>query len=1055
MSFMRSVVSKPTTVLVVSALMLFLALFMITLLPQELTPEMNFPTISVTTIYRGAGPEEVESSISKPLESALLNISGVKKITSTSQENYSSVTLNFDWDRDLDAATNDIRDKLDSVRNSLPEEAESPTIFKLDINSMIPVMYLMVYGEGLTSDELKPIAEDQIQPYLERVDGVSEAQIVGGREKQVRVEAYQNRLEAYNVTMTQVTQAISAQNIQLSAGNIEQGNRKLLLRTTGEFGSIEDVQNVVVAYRSAAAGQKSVPIRLRDIANVFMGYEDETSYSEFEGQPALTMTVMKQSGANSLKISKLLTKQINDISRNLPNGVIINVLYDSSTMTTSSINQVTDSAMQGLLLVVVVLVVFLRNLKSAGIVAITMPLSIFVTLMCMYFAGLTLNLMSLTGLTLGVGMMVDSSIVILENITRYREKGVRALTSSILGSQEMVTAIMASTLTTVCVFLPIVLFNRELEIAGVLFKDLSFTIVISLLSSLAFSVTLVPVLAGNYMQIRTTKQRALTGFMGKLDAKMAVILDVVDTKYSQAVNWALNNRKKVVALVVASLFAAIIILATSLGFELMPSSDQGFVQLEYKMPVGSSFEATRAVGQRLQAMLMRDLGETVVGILLSVDTSSTSSRDGNSIMVIQEDNYKDRIRSDDEIKEMMRGYYDEFPGVDFSFSGGGMGGGSSSAVTLNIASNNQELLEDSANRIVEIFKNVPILKEPESNSDDGLPEAQIEIDRNKAYSMGLTVAGITTELAYNVDGATASIYRVGGKDIDIRAVLRKEDRASTVDLDKVFVISSSTNERVPLSNIAALKSGFSPVSIKRENQTRQLTVTANAGLNDAGRPVAPSQATDAAMEAIDAHFIKDDNVQISQGGNLQDFIDLIPKLIGVLVVAILLVYSVMASQFESLKDPFIIILSLATLPIGPILIYLISGQAFSVFSVVGMIILVGIVVNNGIVLVDYTNLLRRRGYELRKAVVEAARLRLRPILMTSLTTIFGMIPMAMAKGDGTSMTQPIGVTVTGGMISSTIMTLFFVPVLYYNFNRKGEAKRIAQEKALKEELAHG
>jgi HAE1 family hydrophobic/amphiphilic exporter-1 len=1056
MSALRTIINKPVSVAVLSVMIMILSLFTLTMLPQELIPEITFPTISVITRYQGAGPEEIETTISEPLERVLVGISGVTKVTSTSRENQSVVSLDFGWDIDLDVATNDIRDQLDRVRNTLPDDADAPVIFRLNLNQMIPIMYLSLSGAGMSADDLKPIAEDDVIPYLEQVDGVASISIAGGRERQVRIEVIQNRLEAYNITLSAVVQAIQAQNIQMGAGNITQSERRVLLRTAGEFDSIEQIANTVITTRNVGGSGQIIPIRLRDIADVTMGYEDRETYAEVNGYEALSLNVRSQSGGNSVEIARNLTRTIEDLNKELPNDIKVIINFDTSRMTTNSINQVVSSATSGLVLIVIILLLFLRNIKAAAIVSITMPLSILITLMFMYFFDLSLNLMSLTGLTLGVGMIVDSSIVIIENIYRYREKGVKAITASYLGASEMAIAITASTLTTVSVFLPLVLFQRELEIIGVLFSDLSFTIIIALVSSLVSAVTIVPVLAGNFLALNTPTQKPLTGVMLFIDKFMARFLTWLDNHYAIGIDWALSNGKKVIFFTIASLVLSFVILSLFVGSELMPEMDSQSLSLEYRLPVASELEQTLAVGQNLTARIMQDAGHGITFTLLRVGEAprgmSMDTAEG-TLTIILPNEFRDRTVTLDELRNYFRSYYDDFPGVSFSFRTGGVGGGGA-AVTLNVSGNNQKTLEETVYSLMSILEDVSELSEVSSNLEEGIPEAIITIDRDKASSFGLNVQSIARELNSSIDGATAGVFRVSGDEYDIRAVLREQDRLAVTDLDRIFLISTfhNTSTRVPLSNIASVDASLGPVAIIREDQTRQLEITANTIIRPNGRPIAASEASAMAWDAIYRNYIPVDGIMIREGGDNQDFAELLPTLMMVIAIAIMLVYSIMASQFESLKDPFIIILSLMTLPIGPILIYWITGAPFSAFSIVGMIMLVGIAVNTGIILVDYTNLLRRRGVPLREAVIQCGRLRLRPILMTSLTTTLGLIPMAIAVGDGTAMTKPIGLTVIGGMISSTIMTLFLVPVLYFMFNRKDELRLITKEDALKAEI---
>ncbi|MCL2520571.1 MAG: efflux RND transporter permease subunit [Spirochaetaceae bacterium] len=1064
MSLMRSVLDKPTTVLIIGSLLLALSLFMLTLIPQQFFPDIEFPTVTVSTAFPGASPEEVENSISRLLEGTLLGISGIENISSTSNEGSSAVSLNFSFGTNLDAAVNDIRDRLDMIRNQLPDGASSPMIFRMDINSFMPVMYMTLSAPGLLPDDLTYFADDVVRPLLEQIDGVSRVDAFGGREEQVRINVLQNRLDAYNITMNDINMAIAAQNLQMGAGAISDGDRRLLLRTDGTFNTVEDIQNVVVSYRPVNMGQGVVPVLLRDIADVYLGYEDIQVVSELNGGGAFTIMVYRASDANIVQVANRINRDLPDINNRLPEGMELTILFDSSTMVTQSLSQVVWNVLLGALFSVIVLIFFLRSMKSAFIIALTMPFSVLVTIMFMYYFNLSINIMSLAGLNLGIGMVTDSGIVILENITRYREKGVSAKTSAILGSQEMITAIMASTLTTVCVFLPMVIFAREIGIAGVIFNDLSFTVVISLVSSLVIAMTLIPVLAGVYMPVRTSKQRELSGIMRSIDKIMNRLLTWLDNKYSNGIVFSLKYRKTVLFTIFMSLVLALGLLGSGLvAFEFMPGDDGDSFMLTYTLPEGTLANQTNQFGLEFTAMLAEEIGVGVEHFMLisGINLGGVSGREQQNIGYIMFflPPFNERTMTGAQLGALVRDKYDLFPGIDFQFSslmGGGMGGGAT--ISVDIASNDQLALMQTAARLVEIFEEVPQLSEPRSSLDDGLPQIELHINRERAYSMGLNIATIAREVSANISGTTVGRFSSAGRDINIVSQLAAEDRATLSDLDRIFVVSPVTGAKVAISNVATVERGFSPTAIFRYDQTRQISVSAVPAVNSAtGREFAEGEANNAAWAAIneslqDGRLILPEGVRLSQAGGMQQFAELAPRLMGILLVSILLVYGVMASQFESLKDPFIIILSITTLPLGPVLIYLLTGTPFSMFSIVGFVMLSGICVNNGIILVDYTNLLRRRGMPLYEAIVEAGRSRLRPIMMTAGTTILAMLPMALSQAEGSAMTRVIGVTVVGGMVTSSLMTLFLVPTLYYNFNRKGEKKMIKAAEKREEEL---
>jgi len=1036
MGLSKTIVNRPTTILIIFALLVGLALYMVPQIPIDLYPEINPPILVVISTYRGAGPEEVEETLTRPLEGALINVSNVQRMTSTSSEGNAMILLEFDWTHDLTEAANEIRDKLEFIKDFLPDESTTPQIFKFD-PSMLPIMDLVVTGNR-PPEELFSIAESQIQPYLEQVEGVATSFISGGKEKIIRVEIPQNRLEAYDLSLTQVAQMLAAQNMDISAGSVNEGPRSYLVRTTGQFKDLEDIRNAVVAYKGGltALGTPGPlkTVRLRDVATVQESYRDANSVVFINGEPGIYISIQKQSGTNSVEVADNVKDRLVSINRNLPAGVGVEVLSDSTQMIRDSLSQVTNSAVTGAVLAMLVLFVFLRSLKSTFIVGLSIPVSLLITLMVMYFMGLTLNIMTLGGLTLGIGMIVDSSIVILENIFRYREKGAKLKPSAILGSAEMVTAIFASTLTTVCVFLPVLMFKKELEVIGVMFKDIALTVVIALLSSLAVSVTLVPVLSSAYLKLYTRKQRPLKNRLtGRVDAGMERFFTAMDNGYKKILAFVLNYRAWTVIIIVMILSLSVSLIP-SIGFNLFPVPEDESVTLEVELPIGSNRSATEEVMARLEQIINKE----VSGIKDLIVTSGTSVMFGLGGTAANKGQIKitlppfdERIDTSAVIQEKLRAHFDEFPSVLFAFTAGqaNMSGGA----PIDIAIRSEDLAKAKAmgERIENLIRdNLSDVTEPELSISDGLPQVEVVIDRNKAYDLGLNVYAIGQEVSANVDGKTATRFRSGGSEYDVVVILPEEDRNEIPDLKKIFVINSM-GKRIPLSSFATLEKSTGPVSITRENQVRTVHVT--AGL----RPGIPTNVGEAQVrDLIKANIITDEDVVIDYAGDYAEIMKMVRKFIVIMIIAVALVFGVMASQFESLKDPFIIFLSIPLMVIGIVLLYALMGTPFSMLTAVGLVMLAGIVVNNGIVLVDYTNLLRKRGLTVREACIEAGGNRLRPILMTTLTTVLGMVPMAFLRGEGAEMVRPIGLTVVGGLSVSTIMTLFMVPVVYSLFNKE-------------------
>lgn len=1045
MGIARTVVRRPTTFLIIYALIAGLGLYIIPQVPVDLFPEISPPILLISTAYPGAGPEEVEQTVTRPMEGALTNVSGVKEVSSTSSEGSSTIILEFSWGLELSEASNEVRDKLEFVKDILPEDAGSPQIFKFD-PSLIPIVQLSVQGSR-GPDELFEIARDQIQPRLEQVDGAALVSLSGGSERAVRVEVSQNRLEAYGLTLTQVTRALAAQNVRIGSGSVYEGNFKYLVETRGEFAALDDIRNAVISYRGGGPdpvtgrGRGSVPIRLRDFAEVTDSFRDTDNAAYVNGIPGISISIQKQSGTNSVQVADNIMAALDKVRSVLPAGVDITVIYDTTRIIRRSLAGVATTALLGALLAMTVLFIFLRNLKSTIIIGCSIPISLLVTVMVMYFSGLTLNIMTLAGLTLGIGMIVDSSIVILENIYRYREKGAKLAASAFLGSQEMVTAITASTLTTVCIFLPLLLFKRELDVIGVLFEDLALTIVISLLASLVVAVTLVPVLSSRYLKIFTRSQRPVrTRFLAVADRGMARALGALDAGYRYVLARVIDHKMLtgiIIVLIVMISFFTLEPLGGNIGIELAPRQAQDVVRIDVELPVGTRYETTEDVLLQLADIARNDIeGYQDILVLAGSDGEFFSGVSSNrGVLIITLPPFERQIDSYDRMLEKMRSRYGEFPSADFSIPDNSFLG-SGAPIDIALRSEDLDKTRSIALAVEEILENnVDEVIEPRISLSDGLPISSVVIDRDKAYSLGLNIAAAANEISAAVDGKTAGRYRAGGDEIDILVILREEDRGSIADLDRIFVLSPS-GERIPMSSIARVERTTGPVSIAREDRSRVVHVTARL------KPGVNLNVADAAVRrAIAENLVLDDDVVMEYSGEFADVNRYVLKFMVVMTAALALVYGIMAALFESLLDPLVIFLSIALVVPGVLFLYGIMNlpifsinTPLSMFSAVGLLMLVGIAVNNGIVLVDYINLLRGREMTIREAVIQAGGSRLRPILMTSLTTVLGMVPLAFSSGEGSELVRPIGQTIVGGMVMSTLLTLFFVPMVYVYFD---------------------
>ncbi len=1051
MSITKTVVRRPTTIFIIFVLIIGLGIYSASDLPIDLYPEIDPPILLVATDYPGAGPEEVEKTVTRPLEGTLSNVSNVENISSTSSKGNSMVMLEFSYGTDMAEASNSVRDNLEFVKDMIPDEASSPMIFKFD-PAMIPIMGLTVSGNR-TPEELRQIAEDIVQPRVEQVEGVALAGVSGGRQQVVRVEISQNRLEAYDLTLSQVSGMLRGQNVQISAGSITEGPKNYLVLTSGRYDSIDEIKDTVISYKGGAPSPRGEvsplkTVRLRHVADVFEGYREPDSLVYINGEPGVQLIVQKQSGTNSVQTAENVRARLIKINKEVPQGIVVKEIFNTTDIIKTSLSQVASSAILGAIFAVIVLFVFLRSLKSTFIIGLTIPISLVVTLLFMYFAGLTLNIMTLAGLALGIGMLVDNSIVILENIYRYREKGAKLTASAILGTQEMINAIVASTLTTVFVFAPVALFKNQLDVTGELLASLSFTVVISLTSSLAVAMLLIPVLSSHYLPLASRRQRPLKGMLRRLDDGAAGFFTGLENLYKRVLVKALRHKIITIGLIVLLLGGSAFTLKDA-GFEFLPQVEEDTVQINLEMPIGTRLEITEDVLKQFELVIQKEV-PAYENIVMQVGERSlfgflgaNQTHRGNIRVEIPP--LSERDFHTDEMKQRLRGYFNKFPGATFSFGqngGGGMGGGPPIDILVKTA--DLDKAKTLAEQIRELIaERVPEATEPTVDIKDGLPQIEIYIDRDKLYSLGLDINTVGREIQANVDGITAGKYRSGGSEYDILVILHEEDRDELPDLNKVFVVNSQ-GTRIPLASFAYYEKTTGPININRENQTRVVHVTAGIA------PGAPLNEVELAVQKVIKEEIPaEEDVIIEFSGEYKDLVKYGRRFIYILLVSIFLVFGVMASQFESFLDPFIILFTVPLSLIGVILLYLITGETYSLLTAVGLVMLAGIIVNNGIVLVDYTNLLRKRGRSIQEACIEAGGNRLRPILMTTLTTVLGLLPMSFFPGQGSELVSPIGKSVVGGLSVGAFLTLFLIPVIYAIFNGMAE-KRAAKKEERKQ-----
>ncbi len=1030
MTLAQRVVKRPIFITVAFTIVVVLALYSISSIPLDLLPTSSPPFVMVTTTYTGAGPETVEKNVTKILEKGLSNVQGMKSMTSTSSDGMSFITIEFDYGKNLDKAANDIRDKVDTVVDSLPSEADRPTIIKIDPNTM-PIVKVAVRGNRST-EELKKIAEDIVETKFAGTSGVSQVSVVGGREEAVRVDISRNRLEAYGITISDISSALADQNVELGAGKIIEGKTEYAIRTTGAFSTIdEDIANAQIAMKNG------VPIRLKDVATVFDGYKDVETSVYINGTPGVYVSVSKQSGQNTVSVANNVYKSIVQLKQVLPSDVKLEIINDTSIQIRSAINDLMQAIVEGAALTIFFVFFFLRNIKSTIIIGITLPIAILVTLLSMYFAGFTLNMMTMAGLLVSIGSIVDASIVIIDSISIYRKRGTKALVAANIGSQEVLVAVTAGVLTTVVAFLPIVMFINKLGMMGIMFKDMVFTIIISNLVSLVVAVTLVPVLASRYLPLTTRGEKPLKNpVLVFFDTLIDRGINAVNRGYRRLLISCLKHRATTVFVILALIVGSILFFLPRITIIFTPTMHENSVTLNVTMPLGTPFTQTEAVVLKFAEIAKEELKGVKNIIATSGATggffSTSSSYKGSLVVTIPSGSQ--RIDDFMTIQKKLRAHFKDYPNASFSFQ---MGHPLSERkdIDVTLTSNNYDALVKTANEILVLIKSdVPEVLEPETDTNSGLPQIEVQIDRRRAASFGISVSTIAAEIRDAMKGYQSTVFRRGGEEYDVWVRLQPSDRTKTVDLNKVFVLSSSSS-RVPLSSLVALKKTAGLVQVHRTDQTRTVDLSGSLA------PGKQANKVEAKIQSlIKSRIIVPDDVSISYTGSWSEMASQAQTILAIIVLCIILVWGVMAAQYESLKDP---IINLATVPImiiGVLGIYFIVGQTLNMFTMLGVVMLIGIVVNNGILLVDCTNLLRARGARLMDACIEGGATRFRPVLITAGAMIIGEIPMAFFPSDNSNITQPIGLAVLGGLVTATIITLVIVPVVYYIVNMR-DAKR--------------
>ena len=1028
MSIPRLAIQRPVTMFMLSAIITLLGFISLTRLPVDLMPEFQQPTLNIRTGYAGVGPLEMEELITRPIEQAVGAVPGLIRIESSSSEGNSQVQLNFEWGSDLAESADEVRTRMDRIRARLPEDADPPTIQKFD-PSQLPVAQIGIEGD-YDPVTLREIAQNEIAPRFERIDGVAAVNVNGGLRRQIHVDLSKEKITALNLSVSQVVASLRQENQNTPLGEIYQGDSTYLVRSQGQFRSVEDIRNLVVMTR------QNVPVYLKDIADVEDTTEQRRQFMLINGRPGIQIQVQKQSGKNTVKIAELVRAEVDRVNTEVP-GLRMTVTQDNARFIERAISNVQEHAIIGGILVVLIIFAFLRDFRSTLIVCTSIPVSVIGTFALLYFGGFTLNTMTFGGLALGIGMIVDAAIVVLENTHRHLHMGKDKMTAAIDGSEEVWSAILASTLTHIAVFLPLLFLSGT---ASIMFTQLSVVVMFSLIMSLFVAVTIVPVLCSRWLKTPDEEATA-TGIMARFYRLSERFLDGMDEGYRRAIHVALQHRPTVIASA-AALVVIAAVLYPRVGTELVTQTDEGEVNINVELAPGTRIEPTEQALLTIEERV-KELVPEAITIITQGGSGGGWQSGGNTArgqirLILKPRDERTRTNEDVAI-DLRRQLAGILPGVvvranpsggnnqimRFLSGGGTNNQGQASRLQLEIRGHDLDDARRVAQDAREMMENTPGIADVSLSREEGRPEIAIRVDRPKAAMLGMSVQSVASTIQTNVAGTTAAQFRERGNEYPVVVRLREADREEIADVGDVL-LSTPTGQVVPARNILAVSREAGPTQIQRKNMERITRVNAEIEI-----PLSD------AVKAVQAR-IPEVNVppdfSLGFGSEIEEQARSFAQLRTILILAILLVYAVMASQYESLRDPFIIMFSVPVAAIGVVGSLLLTNTSFSMQAYIGIIMLAGIVVSNAILLVDYINTLRRRdGMPIREAVELGGRTRLRPILMTSIATMLGLVPMAIGLGEGGELQAPLARVVIGGLLTSTLVTLVLVPAIYSLF----------------------
>ncbi len=1027
MSIYKSAVNKPITTLMLFIGIMVVGIYALIKMPVDLYPEIEPPIISVMTTYPGANALDVETNITKPLEDALNSLDNLDEITSTSLDNLSVITIQFEWESNLDEAANDIRNVIDMTLEGLPEDVDRPSIFKFSTNMMPIVFYAITAEESYMG--LEKLIDEKIVNPLNRIEGVGSVSMMGAPKRVVYVDADPGKLDAYNLTVEQIGGIIGAENINMPSGNVKMGLMDYKLRVQGEFNDSEKLKNLVVGNYQGNA------IYLRDVATVKDSLKDLSLDEKINGKQGLRLFVMKQSGANTVKVAKDINDNLDQLKKNLPPDVTITEIFDSSTFIKGSINNLSETLMYAFLFVILVVIMFLGRWRATFIIILTIPISLISAFVYLFATGNSINIISLTSLSIAIGMVVDDAIVVLENITKHIERGSSPREAAIYATNEVWLAVIVTTLVIVAVFLPLTLVSG---MTGVMFNQLGWIVSITIVMSTLAAITLTPMLSARLLGMNklTKKERWYSH-----SRTMEPLLNKLDNIYVKSLRWTLYHKT-------ATLIGGLLIFLGSIGLfafigtDFMPESDESSMSASIELQTGTRVEETMKVTRQIEQIIAERYPEVILvsassgsddeGGMFSLFTT-TGSNVINFMMRLEDRD--ERERSVFEIASDLRLQLATIPEIinaTVSTSSQGFGG-ATNTVDVEIYGYDFDQTNQLAENLRQKISTVKGASDVMISRKKDKPELQISIDREKVAAHGLTTANISAQIYNRVSGLVASKYKEEGDEYDIKVRLAEESRNSITDLEEMS-ITTPMGQKIKLKELAVVQEYWGPPSIQHKRKERLVTVSAKAD----GIPLGTlAQEINKELKSVSIP----QEIMVNVGGAYQDQQESFGDILLLMLISLILVYIVMASQFESLKMPFIIMLSIPFAFSGVSIALFLTGTTMSMIAALGAVLLIGIVVKNGIVLVDYINLMRDRGYELNEAIILSGRSRLRPVLMTALTTILGMLPLALSTGEGSELWRPMGITVIGGLVFSTLVTMIIVPAMYGALGKRGERNK--------------